>query len=116
MFDLDGESLWMGEPLGRKPRQRSIRRVYRQKPKTRIVYVERPRTRKRKVYKPKQKQYGANDYAKATYKGAKAAYKGTKKVIGFASKVGKRLTDKNLPTLKQKLGGSIYGKERWGKK
>jgi hypothetical protein len=115
MFDLNSEDLWMGEPLGRKPRTKSIRRVYRQKPKTRIVYVERPRT-KRRTYQPKQKQYSVNDYASATYKGAKIAYKGTKKTIKFVSKIGKRLTDKNLPTLKQKLGGSIYGKERWGKK
>ena len=121
MFDLDGENLWMGEPLGKKPRQRNIKRVYRQKPKTRIVYVERPRTRKRTVYKPKQKQYSVSDYASATYKGAKSAYKGTqatyrgakktyKIASKFVSKIGKPKTMQDR-SWKEKLRGTIYKKE-----
>jgi hypothetical protein len=108
MFDLNSEDLWMGEPLGRKPRTKSIRRVYRQKPKTRIVYVERPRT-KRRTYRPKQSQYSASDYVKGTIKGAKTAYKVTSK---FVSKIGKPKTMQSR-SWKDKLfrGGSIYKKE-----
>ena len=80
MFDLNPEDLWMG---GSEPKRRRV------------------------VYRPRQKQYSADDYvrgtikgiksayggAKIVYRGAKTTYRGAKKtygtVSGFVSKVGK---------------------------
>lgn len=141
MFDLDGETLWMGP----KPPKRKKRSSYRQEQPLfgdygasnydYDDYEPRPRYRQtrpryyksrstRPAYRKKQKPVNYGKYAKDAYKGSKVAFKGAKTtyrgakktykgISKFVSKVGKPKTMQSR-SWKDKLfrGGSIYKKEK----
>ena len=136
MFDLDGESLWMGPKPSKKKRQKEqpLFGDYGASNYGYDDYEPRPRYYKsrsvRPAYRKKQKQYSVGDYAKATVKGAKSAYGGAKAtyrgakttyrgakktyqgISKFVSKTRKPGIFGKERTLREKLRGSIYKKEK----
>jgi len=115
---------WVGENKPVIPRGRSSRKAYRKPQRSTVnVYINGKRKTRRKKYVTKRKQLTTSDYIKGAYKGSKVAYKGAKTTYKGAKKTYKKaskfISEKGKPkafgaarSLRDRLRGSIYKKEK----